>query len=479
VTASTRSQPVALLGEAPPRVHVAPPATRANSWQDVADLSARVGVVLDEWQELVLQAAMGERQNATWAAKRVGLSVPRQNGKSQLLVARVLAGALLFGEKKIVVSAHQQDTARESFTKLLEIIEADGNAALRSRIKPNGIMQALNREAVKFTNGAVVQFKARSGPGGRGFSSDCLMLDEAQILSQRAWVSINSTMSAMPNPQVWLMGTPPTPEDDGEVFANVRRSAMAGTSSSVAWLEWAADPKDDPADELTRWSANPGWNIRINHEVVDGEFETYPPDRFALDRLGIWASDLVEPAVIPADEWSALRAADPPAQDAAPDALAVDMSHDRVLAIAGCWGSHVELLAVDAVQDTLAAVEWLTERAGRRIPVVIDSLSPAASMVAALKAARVRVVVTGAADMQKACGGFLDAATTARLTHAGQQQLTDALAGAEKRKIGDAGGWGWNRKDPARNIAPLVAVTLAHYGATLNVKRPTGRVVTA
>jgi hypothetical protein len=270
-TPSTTSQPVALLGEAPPRVLVAPQQTRANSWQDVADLSAQFGIVLDEWQELVLQAAMGERANATWAAKRVGLSVPRQNGKSQLLVARILAGALLFGERKIVVSAHQQDTARESFTKLLEIVEADGNGALRARIKPNGIMQALNREAVKFTNGAVIQFKARSGPGGRGFSSDCLMLDEAQILSQRAWVSINSTMSAMPNPQVWLMGTPPTPEDDGEVFGNVRASAMSGKSSSVAWLEWAADPAADPNEELTRWAANPGWNVRINHEVVDGE----------------------------------------------------------------------------------------------------------------------------------------------------------------------------------------------------------------
>ena len=66
--------------------------------------------------------AMGERSDATWAAKRVGVSVPRQNGKSQLLVARALAGVLLFGERKIVISAHQQDTAREAFSKLVEIL---------------------------------------------------------------------------------------------------------------------------------------------------------------------------------------------------------------------------------------------------------------------------------------------------------------------------------------------------------------------
>src|SRR5699024_2550952 len=105
-------------------------------WQDVADLSASLGVTLDGWQELILEAAMGERADRTWAAKRVGISVPRQNGKSQLMVARILAGALLFGEKKIVVSSHQADTAREAFAKLIEIIEDDRNESLRARLDP-------------------------------------------------------------------------------------------------------------------------------------------------------------------------------------------------------------------------------------------------------------------------------------------------------------------------------------------------------
>jgi phage terminase large subunit-like protein len=192
---------------------VTPQDEHANSWEDAADLSEALGVPLDSWQEDVLRASLGERRDGMWTARQVGLSAPRQNGKSQLIVARFIAGALLFGERKIIVSAHQQDTARETFSKFLEIL--DDSPALQKRIKPNGIMQALNRESITFTNGAKVQFKARSGAGGRGFSCDCLLLDEAQILSQRVWVAINSTMSARPNPQVWLLGTPPTPDDDG------------------------------------------------------------------------------------------------------------------------------------------------------------------------------------------------------------------------------------------------------------------------
>ena len=443
----------------------------------MSDLSASFGVKLDDWQNDVLAAAMGERADGTWAADVVGLSVPRQNGKSQLLVARALAGALLFGETKIIISAHAQDTAREAFAKLLEM--RDNSPALDERI--DKVMNALNREFVKFHNGAVIQFKARTVAGSRGFSCDCLLLDEAQILGMPAWVSIRSTMSARPNPQVWLLGTPPTPEDNGEVFAAVRDSAKGGKARRTAWLEWAADPGDDPALEETRAKANPAWHTRINHEVVQGEFETYPPDRFALDRLGIWRDDQTQ-AVIPSDVWASRLATRPPANDAPPSALAVDMSHDRVLAIAGAWGdeqtAHVELVAVDFVQDTLSAGEWLAERAGRRIPVVIDSMSPAASLVPFLKSRKVRVIVTSAQDMGKSCGMFYDDVLAERLTHAGQDQLTNALAGAQRRNIGNAGGWGWDRKSPESNIAPLVAATLARYGASLT-KPKTGRVVTA
>lgn len=417
---------------------------------------------------MILQSAMGERADGTWSAKQVGVSVPRQNGKSQLIVARALAGALLFGETKIVISAHAQDTARETFAKFLEQI--DESPALAERVAK--VMNALNREFIKFKNGATVQFKARTVSGTRGFSCDCLLLDEAQILGMPAWVSINSTMSARPNPQVWLLGTPPTPEDNGEVFTSVRQAALDGRSTSLAWLEWAAAPGDDPALDETRAKANPAWWTRINHEVVQGEFETYPPARFALDRLGIWRSESVA-RVIDSAVWDSRAAAGPP-NGTPPNALAVDMSHDRLIAMAGCWidgeSAHVELVAVDRAQDTLAAVEWLAHRAGKRIPVVVDLASPAASMVPALKERRVRVVQTAAADMGKACGMFYDDTLAARMTHAGQEQLDQALAGAQRRNIRDAGAWAWDRKSPEANIAPLVAVTLARYGASLHSK---------
>lgn len=507
-----RSQPVALLGEAPPRVLVEPKGARANSWEDVADLSARAGIVLDEWQEVILQAAMGERADATWAAKRVGVSVPRQNGKSQLLVARALAGVLLFEEKKIVISAHQADTARESFGKMLEILEADGNGWLMDRVKgeglrKSGIMNALNREAIKFKNGATVQFKARTGSGGRGFSSDCLMLDEAQRLKRPAWVSINSTMSAMPNPQVWLLGTPPTREDVdaqmGEVFASIR--ASASVSTATAWCEWGADPKRpefvevkkpapriwSPELEALCWSANPAWNTRINHEVVQGEAESYTSEELAQDRLGVWLDDLGGGGVraFPDDVWNAPGAVvDGPPAGELTYAVAFSVKGDR-MSLAGHVGSadsgHVELIdSTTEVDSGLAALaDWfVSENAAgivrwRRMKVVVLSGSAGAGVLRQYLVDRgvppLRILTASTAQYLQACGMFREAVEKERsVTHLsgeGQEALDESVSITDTDRRG-----GWIPSTPDGDETPLEAVSLALWGARTSKLRPAG-----
>ena len=491
---------------------VTPKGVRDNSWRDVVDLSRRFGRKLDGWQELVLEAAMGERTDSTWAAKRVGLSVPRQNGKSELLVARALAGALLFGEKKIVISAHQQDTAREAFAKLMEIIEADANIALRARLDPKfgrgGVMNALNREAVRFTTGATIQFKARTGAGSKGFSSDCLLLDEAQILGSRAWTSINSTMSAMANPQVWLLGTPPQEEDDSYTFEMVRKSAMDGTSTATAWCEWGADPaaRDfDPSSEFTRWSANPAWNIRINHEVVQGEYETYSPDRFNQDRLGIWKAAADKGSrLIPANAWSATATSEAPVGTRS---LAITFSFDGLQqSVAGAVkhddGIHVELVGAhsgSAESGTASLVKWLTddpekpERWRSLANVAIAGGGEAASLFDALHSAGVPKQMMHVMTTPQVLAGnamLLDAVRDRSLTHPEVVEVwashdgddgpirvdMDALGASvavcdQKMR---AGGWSWKATTPDGDALPIESVCMALWIAKTSRRAPVG-----
>lgn len=506
-----RSQPVALLGESLPRVRVAPPA-ETNSWQDVSDLSARAGVPLDDWQKLILEAAMGERADLSWAAKRVGVSVPRQNGKSQLMVARALAGALIFGEKKIVISAHQADTAREAFSKLVEMLDADGNEWLRSRLDPKygrgGVMNAINREAVKFANGALIQFKARTLAGGRGFSSDCLLLDEAQRLGRAAWASINSTMSARANPQVWLLGTPPTKDDDGEVFESVRASAVDGVSNASAWLEWGLDA-EHPAYEAARvallssprvwtpeiveacWWSNPAWNTRINHEVVQGEFETYTPEQFALDRLGMWAGELRASRLITAAEWEATSVVSAPAGGARAFGVAFNIDGSR-MALAGAvkhdGGVHVE--AIDAMTGEVEAgigplADWLAERWRSVTQIAISGQAGAAALEQALldRGVRQRVIhVLSGPEVFASNSMFYDGVRDRTITHpAGKStdHLERAVAVCDRKvRSKVTGAWGWAATTDGGDETPLEAVGFANW-AVRTAKARTGKAVFA
>lgn len=456
----TRSPLAALHGVQVPRVRHAPN-VRANDWEDVADLAKAYGLVLDPWQENVLQAAMGVRSDGQWASPTVGVSVPRQNGKGALIEARELAGLLLFGEKTIIHSAHEQKTARVGFERILSYFENYDDLRKKVRGKP---MSALGREHIKLRNGSELHFPARSKGAIRGFSIDCLILDEGQILGDPAWDAIKPTISARPNVQTWVLGTPPTPLDDGAVFTRMRERGLEGKDHRLCWCEWSAAPGSSLDDRQAWAQANPALGLRISEEAVADERNELSDHGFARERLGIWSSEKAL-AVIPHDAWTARAIPADEVPDDAPSSFGLDMSHDRVVSVGVCVGEHVEVAALDKVSDTLGAVEWLVERAGKQIPVVVDGQSPAASMVAALRNAGVHVVVTSAPDMAKACGAFYDAVMEERLTHFNQAPLNAAISGARKRPIGTAGGWGWDRKDYSTNLAPLVSVTLARFGA--------------
>ena len=451
------------------------PAARGNAWEEVADLSAALGLVLDPWQEQALEAAMGERADGRWAALQVGLSVPRQNGKSALVIARALAGVLLLGEQSVIISAHQADTYREStWLDLTNLIES--SPALSRRIKPGGVMSAINRESVKFSNGGRIKFKARTGTGGRGFSCDSLLLDEGQIVDQQAWATIFSTMSARENPQIWLTGTPPTPEDDPYAFEALRRSALSGKSTSLAWVEWSADVADDPSLVSTWAKANPAWHTRINHDVVREEFNTYPPERFALERLGIWASEGRQ-GVIDLTKWESCRADLEPVRS--PVVLVVETSPDRRATTLVAVGStaaglpQVEVLPplAGGPSEAGAGTSWVAARVAQIVTdspdvgnVVVDSKGAAASLVPSIQdeldrvQSTVQIVEVDGPTYVDACGWTFDAIQDGRLRHGGGPVLTAAVKAAQKRERDAV--WVWDRRRMGATGSPLVAMTL-------------------
>jgi phage terminase large subunit-like protein len=413
---------------------------------------------LDEWQDQALEAAMGERVDGRWASKYVGISAPRQNGKSQLIVARALAGVLLFGEKSIIISAHETDTAREVWKRLIDVVE--DNPALESRV--TGRMDAINREFLAFGRGKdrqVIKLKARRQSGTRGFSCDCLLLDEAQILGKRQWGSINPTMSARPNPQMWLFGTPPTDGDDPFAFARVRQNALASRARHC-WLEWAADPDDDFDDPEVWAKANPSYGVRISEEACADDRAAMDDEQFAMERLGIWADHSAAPGALPHDRWLKTLA-DPDAPRGDSVIFGVDVTGDRVAWVAAAWtrpDGDVQVMLTNNGEPIPA--HRIVDECVRLEGEWGGAFVPPRAFEEDLGLAGVTVHKLPWADFAGACGDLEDRIKAGTIHHGNQPALNAAVKAATWRTFGSGSEHSLVLRDRPE-VGPLAAVVRA------------------
>lgn len=219
-----------LLGSQTPRYHLVPPA-RSSAGPEAVELAASAGLVLDPWQVDVLEGALGERDDGSWAASEVGLVVPRQNGKGGIVEARELAGLFLFDEKLILHSAHEFKTAAEAFRRLRDLIV--NTPDLLAQVAPRGIHTSHGEEGIELRTGQRIRFVARSTGSGRGFTGDLVILDEAYNLSGATISALVPTMSARPNPQLWYTSSAPLPRQESDILRRLCRRGRAGARQAV------------------------------------------------------------------------------------------------------------------------------------------------------------------------------------------------------------------------------------------------------
>lgn len=454
----TISPPDVLLGNQQPRVHSAP-LFHTTLGDDAVDLAAAAGLHLDSWQQFVLRDAMGQDSTGRFSAFEVGLMVPRQNGKGAVIEARELAGLFLLNEQLILHSAHEFKTAKEGYLRVRSLIE--NTPDLMELVKQ---FRFSNEDvSVELRSGQRLRFVARSKGSGRGFSGDCVILDEAYELPDEILSALMPTMSARPNPQLWY--TSSAGFETSYVLERVRERGLE-KSPNLAYFEWSAERESDFDDRDAWRQANPALGIRLRPEFIQAEREAMDEVSFGRERLGIW-DDQTTLAVIPADAWNNCRVAES-SQIEDPVAVAVDVAWDRSWAAVSVAGRcadgvpQVELAAHQRGTDWIVdAVKRIREQA-ETVAVVVDASGPAGSLIPAFEELGIDTFNTSGRDMQQACGGFYDAVMNTQLRHTGAAALTAALAGARKRDLGDA--WAWARRDVTVDISPLVAATLALYG---------------
>ena len=469
-----------VFGDQLPRIsHV--PERVGSAGPEALELCEKVGLTLDPWQAWCLEQALGEHRDGSWAAYETAIVCSRQNGKSELLTARLVVGLFLLGEREIIYSSHRYDAAMVVFRRLVGVIE--GSALLRKRIGP--VKHAHGLELIETTDGARAGFKTRTKLGGRGHSCDLLILDEAHILSEAAHGSLLPMLAARRRAQIWYAATPPeaNANEDSQVLAGVRERVLEGDSDErLFYAEWSVDAAtpEDVSTEMARdeqlWAqANPALGIRIAASQVENERKAMDPVSFAVERLGVgrWPKADGLPGAIDLENWKAC-------EDPAPDArdrdvvFGFDIAPDRrSAAIAAAWQGDDGLPRVDVIEtfpqgEGSGPLAGLTERlaaiTGTHHERVMADIAPAGPLLDDLNRLGVSCeLISGAGQLAQACATFLDRVEAKSLRYRWSEPLDLAVQNAATRPLGDSG-FAWSRRSSAVDISPLVAATVALFG---------------
>lgn len=431
---------------------------------------------LDPWQKDIARVTWARLSDGALASDIVGMSIPRQAGKTYLVGAMIFAVCLIDPGTTVAWTAHHNKVMLETFKSLSTYASQD---KLAPHIK--AIRASAEDRSILFNNGSRIVMAARESGALRGVAKvRILVLDEAQILTESALSDILPTQNAAEHPLTLMMGTPPRPKDPGEVFTIQRNLALTAERTGVApelltWIEMAADPHADTDDPEQLRKANPSYPHRTNARAIKKLRRALSEDSFRREALGIW-DDLTTPSVIPAEVWDALN--DPASVAASKFVLAVDVSPDRdraTVALGGLREDGIPHVEVDEMAEGVAwIVPWITDRVAINdiAAVIIDARGPASTLAPELKKLGVRVVLTNTTDVTDACAAIYDGALAGAFRHIGQAQLTASLHSARKRSIQDR--WAWNRKSPDSDITPIVAVTLALWGVNSRRVRASG-----
>lgn len=476
-----------------------------SSGPEVVELAADSGLILDEWQQLCLYYGLAERADGIYAAADVGIVVSRQNGKGSILEALELADLFLLDTELTIHSAHVFETSKEAQQRLELLIESSPDLDRYFSSHGGKTWHATGQEGMQLHRDGKkrrLKFKTRTKSGGRGLTGDRVIIDEAMYYFPEQDAALRPTLSARPNPQIWLTGSAGNAES--VMFGKMRRNALKGLSPRLFWAEWSIDghsdlcsadctahDPDDTLESLAR--ANPGLGTRITVEFIEtSERPNMDKDMFRIERLGAgaWPPDEDGWVVIPEPAWMARLDENCAAQ--APFVFAIDTAPDKsmsAITVAGPNGDGNRVVEITQVSEMLSdhrpGVDWVVPRAKElakkwKAPFVINKGTQAGMYVDELEKAGVRLMHPTNQDYSLGCGDFYVSVVprsgmTPILLHRGQPTLTTAIAGAVKKDVGGGNVWQWDRKSAVTDITPLVSATLAWWGLAKVLAKPPPR----
>lgn len=427
---------------------------------EVARISRLLGAELMPWQQQVADVALEVDDDGRLCYREVVVSVPRQSGKTWLILCMELH-KVLFGPNVEVVYSAQAGTA--AFNKLvLEQVPLIEQSELGELVRK--VYRTPLHPGVWFRNGSRIVPLSNSPDAGHGRTVDMAVIDEAFAdQDDRREQAYLAAMATRPDGQLWVVSTA---GDDTSAYLNRKLEAAAGaveadSGRGIAAFVWSAS-KAQIADP-DRWHEfHPAMGHTIDRSVMEHAQASMDAQEFER-AFGNRRAAAAESSPIPESVWSRLVRADVvPVEPVFGVEVAADRGSAAIVAVDG--DGRCELVRVGEGTSWLVdAAGTLAERAGG-VVVAVDGKGPSGPLVPRLAEVEgVTVVEVGAEGMGRACAGLVDACADGRLSVRGPAPLLDLAVGDGRRRwSGDR--WYWARKG-AVDASPLVALTVGWWVA--------------
>jgi hypothetical protein len=443
----------------------------------------RLGYPPMPWQRYVLDVSL-EIDPATglFAYREAGVSVPRQQGKTQKLLGLQVHRIAAWPRQNVVYAAQTRGMARIRWED--EFLETILNSPLASKVRAR---KSNGNEAIIWTpTRSKMGITANTEKAGHGPPLDLGIIDEAfSHEDDRLEQAFSPAMLTRAMAQLWWASAGGT---DKSVWLNKKRAAgrelierlwETGEHPAVAYFEWFA-PEHMRRDDPATWRATlPALGHTVTEATIRAELEKLDPAEF--DRAYLNRTRKPSPPSdpnVPKGQWTGL--ADGKSRPGAELALAVDVSQDRGTSTIALAGLRADGLVHLEVVDRRAGTDWVVPAVVRLrdlhkpVAVAIASAgSPGGSLIDDLVAAGVttpedkehpergHLAVMRTNDMVEACGQMADAFNQQTVRHIDQAPLTAAVNGAMTRPVGDA--WVLDRRRSLADVSPFVAATQARW----------------
>lgn len=457
------------LGRQTPTTSLILPYTESFG-QEAIDLYNTTGRTAQEWQELMCYDILAINDDGLYTHTKFGYSVPRRNGKNEVVVMREMYG-LMKGER-ILHTAHRTTTTHSAWERLLNMVE-------KTDLQIESTFKAFGKEHIFLTNGGRIEFRTRTSKGGLGEGFDLLVIDEAQEYQDDQETALKYVVSDSPNPQTIFCGTPPTAVSSGTVFTKLRKNALEGNSKNTGWAEWSVENMSDVHEVELWYETNPSLGTVLTERKIEDEIGTDEID-FNIQRLGLWIR-YNQKSAISENEWNSLQV------DILPklkgklfvgikygnDGVNVSMS----IAVKTDDGRiFIECIDCQSVRNGNYWIINFLKNANVQ-SVVIDGANGQSILSKEMKEFKLKKpILPTVKEVIEANSLFQLGLSSKIICHKGQPSLKNVITNCEKRAIGTNGGFGYKSIKEGADSSLLDSVIFAYWSCSTAKEQKTQKV---